>query len=1003
MKSYKPFISWCIECCAPCIKSSALCLVLLLAFAACSDDKFTVEPNPAVTEEESYLVSSFTLEARHFNVPDGTDSVDVALIGTDGVTHTFGAKVEGDNGALRYHLHVPASQKIADGRYVMMMRLPDGGALAGRLLVYFTEMQLSDVAIVLPTYDLAGSGTENDPYIIADSDDFDSFLFGLLDDEANAAGLYFRQTGEVVPSDASSQTAGRGYWGAPFAGDYDGGGNIIKGLYYHGNGRSESDTSFGLFTELQGYASVRDIKFEGVAVTGLYNDCGIVAGRSTGTHIISGISIAGSFEGVADSQNIGGIIGHVTKGSVTMTSIDLGADIAGGAMHTGGLVGCTDPGTHLKIDGVTTASKHFSVKGSKRVAGIAGAIFDGAEISNVTLLHDVTAEDNDIRIIAGDSEDIGGVIGCVYHPANSETLLTNIQVRCPVGGDMASNVGDIIGSLTTPAHDVVLNNCRMYSVVSGYHCVGGILGFVYTSSAKLRVEGEDFATRAAADNAAASVSGDTWVGGFAGSFQGNLQASARAMVNLTVKGTRGVGGALGRQLKSTVSSAAFKVGQEAVAGEDPVMKVIGTTAVGGVVGHLESSTLSGANAFDFAENGKSIAIPDVKRFAPDYSSVVQGTENVGGVVGYATESTVKAVSAACNVKGDENVGGVIGYFYEPGSSTVVEDCTFSGTLNTGNATYVGGVIGYYRSDEKGYVHDCVNYSSFSGGDNVGGVVGYVYKSRDKGNRYMVIQWCANVGDIDGGTVVGGIAGQLHSADSKKGFGGLENDERNIDLLSCVNLGDITAQGGNDGKSGVGGVVGFTNNRIRVANSANHGDIYSHGKIHGVGGVAGSMGEDPTGLGIVNEFLNAKIESCCNTGDIDTGDGNCKVGGVLGYLEEGSNSHFKNCYNRGHIKADTHLDTGGLVGYVDSNASAYGGVNYGMVDHGNACPGSHSGINDDLGGFWYKEGTGKGWKATAVSASHMTNKSYFGLDFDSIWDMGSDGPVLRSCPWQYYTK
>ncbi|RAZ10123.1 hypothetical protein DK853_52890, partial [Klebsiella oxytoca] len=70
----------------------------------------------------------------------------------------------------------------------------------------------------------------------------------------------------------------------------------------------------------------------------------------------------------------------------------------------------------------------------------------------------------------------------------------------------------------------------------------------------------------------------------------------------------------------------------------------------------------------FAENGKPIVIPDVKRFAPDYSSVVQGTENVGGVVGYATESTVKAVSAACNVKGDENVGGIIGYFYEPGSS-----------------------------------------------------------------------------------------------------------------------------------------------------------------------------------------------------------------------------------------------------------------------------------------------------------------------------------------------
>lgn len=986
---------------------------LLLFMVACSDEPALPDFRPGVSVEENYMVSSFSLERSHFAMPEDMDSVDIALIAQNGSTLMFGARVEHEDGMIRCHMHIPDSKPLPDGRYVMVMRNPSGASVHGRLVANFADKQLVSVVIVIPAYDLDGSGTPDDPYRITSDDDFNSFMMSLTDDETNAADLYFLQTADITPGDASTQIAGRGYWGAPFGGNYDGGGHAIRNLYYHGSGNFDTDISFGLFTELRGLAEVRNVSFTGVSVSGLAADGGILAGITTGNHRIENISIAGHIAAESVSECIGGLVGHVRSGEATFKNIDINASVSGGYYHTGGVVGCIDSGAAAIISGVTTSSKHFSVDGYNNVGGVIGCAMDGFTVTDVKLLHDVTSEDGDIHIITASSGamGVGGVVGTVYRPHTREAVIRNAEVRCPVGGNGAlSSVGGIVGNISLNSKDLVLDNCRFHSLANGSSGVGGILGVGYATSAALRVEGDDASTRVTVDNAAASVNGNSSVGGFIGDWNGKLDLRSRVKLNITVKGTNNsVGGVIGRALNSTVDVSRFIVGEGTDNGGDPVMKIMGTVDVGGIVGDLEKSTLQGSNAFDFAEKGHGIQIPKADRFISDFNCVVEGTNGVGGIVGSATESVVKAVSADCTVIGTGmGIGGIIGWFEEPGKNTLVEDCSFFGTVKAADARYVGGVIGLYKSQYRGRIHDSVNRGTVLGNSCVGGIVGYVDKTRPgqatTDNKTLTVQWCANAGEVNGASTVGGIVGEIHSGDPRSGYGGLDNDESDIDVLNCVNMAKITASGTSSGNSGVGGIVGFTNHRVKVASCANHGSILAAGHVHAVGGVAGSLGQDPTGLGIVNEFLNARIEFCCNTGSVDTQVSSVSAGGVLGYLEEGVNSHLANCYNKGHILAKTDRDTGGILGYADSNSTASSGVNYGTVDHGNACVGSHSGVNDDIAYMYYKEGSGKGWKATAVSAANMKNKSYFSkLNFDKIWTIGSEGPELRDCQWQSYRE
>ncbi len=123
------------------------------------------------------------------------------------------------------------------------------------------------------------------------------------------------------------------------------------------------------------------------------------------------------------------------------------------------------------------------------------------------------------------------------------------------------------------------------------------------------------------------------------------------------------------------------------------------------------------------------------------------------------------------INGDQNVGGVVGFVYRAS----VTNCYNKGTVN-GNG-YMGGLVG---CTSRAKITKCFNSGTVKGENSyVGGIVGF----NDSMNS--VVNNCYNNGNICGANSVGGIAGY--------NFGIVEN---------CYNIGFVEGTGEN-----IGGAVG----------------------------------------------------------------------------------------------------------------------------------------------------------------------------------------------------
>lgn len=978
----------------------------------CHDEPPFSVIGPSIQETEEGMISSFTLSKQHFTLPEGADSVRIALISPEGQTECFGASVDFDPENYRFHMNIPSSVKISDGEYVMTMRMPEGKGIGGRLKANFKSHELTSVSIIIPSYVLDGQGTEDDPYIIASDDDFEMFIINLGDDkESYGAGLWFRQTADVNAPDQSSYTSGRGYWGAPFAGTYDGGNHTIQGLYYRGSSNESTDSGFGTFSDLRGTATVSNLSFSNVAVSGIYKESGIIAATTSGEIELSNLTIKGHFEGSTSGNAVGGLVGCVKKGKMKISDVKFEADIRGGN-DVGGLVGRSEQGTDLQISSISTPDHHFSVSGVNNVGGVIGCSKGTLNVSDARLEHTITNEDSDIRIISATGSGVGGILGTVGSGGGSHTF-THCRVLCPVGGNQVTNAGGLIGQATNGGLN--LEDCRVQSVVEGKINVGGIIGKCTLAGSGCKIRGNDFDTRVSVDDAEAHVSGEENVGGFGGYWNSPLTLDAKIKINLPVSGTKiACGGVFGYMKNLTLDGSRIQIGQNSTSSnQSNTMRITGEKETGGVAGHIEGSTITQGFSFEIVSNGSDPKVPGASDYTPLLNCVVSGKERVGGVVGAAVSSSLKGINSAASVTGSSQVGGVVGYFEEPTDHTLIQSCLFTGMLNSPNANFVAGIVAYYYSNGGGGVRHNVNYGDITGGENTGGIVGYVDKRRNSNTSVIVVpvkstravgnqfetRWCVNKGKINGSMYVGGIVGQTVAESCHDN--GTTITDIDISISDCMNAGQVTGNGGSD-KAGLGGIVGKTNFITGVYRCANHAPISGAGQFHGIGGIAGSMGDDPTGAGVTNTFRNVMLNQCVNTGTIDATDRSSFVGGLLGYQEEGNKSDVEDCHNLGEVKPDQKHDSGGIVGCVDHLTNIYRCVNQGKVYHGNAMIGTHkSGSLFDHGALYFLDGTGKNWpSATKVSSSDFKDKGHFsGLDFNNTWEMGKNGPELKNNKWR----
>ena len=242
-----------------------------------------------------------------------------------------------------------------------------------------------------------------------------------------------------------------------------------------------------------------------------------------------------------------------------------------------------------------------------------------------------------------------------------------------------------------------------------------------------------------------------------------------------------------------------------------------------------------------------------------------------------------------------------------------------------------------------------------------------FKGTFDGNGYVIEVYINTTADNQGlfayvgagGTVKNlGIAGEITG---KNRVGGVVGYIDSGTVTNCYNTGAV------GGSALVGGVVGGLSGRPAVVENC-----YNTGAVSGTGS-GGSIG------GVVGFLLNGTVENCYNTGkvsgDITVSEGSY-VGGIVGYMNAGA---VENCYSTGLISGLTAGAVGTVVGYMNTGtvtncyylyASSLRGIGYG---------------NDTT---------------TQLTSTEFKDQDKFtGFDFDDTWEMNTflGRPILQANP------
>lgn len=967
-----------------------LATLVVAVLVGCSDDLLKSNDIGSTLEEVGeYKISTFTLSNEIMGADESLESVVITLKAVDGSILEYDAAVEVARTMLKCRMRIPKTESIPDGEYVLTARVSDGTKLGGSVQVVFKDEMLHTIqATAIEFTKLSGEGTQESPYLIGNTTDFTSLISNLRRDSiAHGTGLYFRQTASFSAPTQSELYDGRGYFNYSFAGNYDGGGFAIQNLYYVGAKDASKDSGVGMFAELLDGAVISNLTIDNFSIMNTAGDCGALAGKASGVVKVSNVNVSGSI--VDGGNNCGGLIGSI-DGELHVNGYDFSVTITG-SNNVGGLLGYASDVSCVNIRSVSTEDHRFSISGTNHVGGVVGYVGNEYHFSRIVLEHTVSSEDKDLKIISGSGNSVGGVLGHYAGVSQAVCSLDSIKVKCPVGGTGSYFGGSYVGGLVGYTYsnvNLTVNYCQVTSVITGDSEVGGLFGHCqFKNSGKLVFTGTDNLTKVVADDAAASVSGTENIGGLIGWLDGLVSFDAKVRVAVDVTSTsRNCGGAFGYAVNTTcdLTNLVFDSTTMYVKG--------GGECTGGIFGYLGDSDISGpeSNGFDFWDSSmQAVTVPEYSRFTPMFKGVVNGLNKNGGVVGKLENSTARRISAQCSVTGNgQYTGGLFGYVAHV---CTIEDCSFGGGQVTGKGDDNGGIIGILSQENS--VTDCVNYAPVTGSGATAGCIGCV----EYNESVSTILSCVNTGAVTGtGYSTGGVIGYMRgSADYET-------------VLRCANYGEVIGSGGSNSSSAIGGIVGFCNGKkIRVLSSANHGRIYSSGSQHGVGGIAGSLGEDPNG---VFASQNLELGYCCNRGEVECGNSDAHLGGILGYQEEGASdlsdhdSWLHDCINFGHICSGQSSDNGGILGCADHYSFIEKSVNFGDLS-GNATIGTHKSAcifyHERL---YYLEGKGKNWCADGSfsDANKGKTESYEGFDFTNVWEIKDGYPALRDCPFQSVT-
>lgn len=294
---------------------------------------------------------------------------------------------------------------------------------------------------------------------------------------------------------------------------------------------------------------------------------------------------------------------------------------------------------------------------------------------------------------------------------------------------------------------------------------------------------------------------------------------------------------------------------------------------------------------------------------------------------------------------------------------------FAGTLD-GNGKTITGLTKPLFDDLKGSVTDLTLNSTLN----------ITEDQLDLGILANVLSGTADGCTTQGSVifnVAGGVTGEHHIA----GMFGLAQEGASI--TNCTNEASVTNEtsyaGGNEYELMVGGVLGtFWGVDFTISDCVNTGAVINNGawnKDVSVGGIIGQAGNSS------DKSCTMTVSGCTNSGIVtnngQTTDATNSVGGVIGWIRFGTytdNSNTGAVTNTGNAKQNR---VGGLIGYLDKNATFDDNSNSGAVSN----TGTATDINY-VGGLLGRMQTGNTFKTnsnsgTVSNTGDATNYVYVG--------------------------
>ena len=707
-----------------------------------------------------------------------------------------------------------------------------------------------------------GSGTEEDPYIIANAKNLVYLSYMVYSGEGKSNGnyyyenTYFKQTADIDLSGYIWQPIGIEYdrSGAKvshyFSGNYDGTNHIISGLETLANTITPYSYQ-GLF----GYIYAQN-----------YNIT------------IKNINIKES--NIQGYQYIGGIVGYgykTTGRAIAIENCSYSGNVYGTSSYVGGIAASLTSSTGNSPKAITIKNCYntANVKGSSAVGGIVGNMTNsyhnlyGASYSGACSILNCY---NKGEVVSAGSA--GGIIatmssGYVY-------IYNNINMNKVTGG---ANVGGIIGNIYCYFSGTLGNNYN-FGITKGSSFVGAIIG----QNQKSPTISKNY-YGAECDSLLGGV-------GVSGSITGEDKNGTNYKDSLKIEDLKS------EKFYQTYSNWnfsypwdfyylwGFKEGEN-----DGYPIFVGKSIQYWIddASRMEAFTGSGTEEDPYL-------IANIKNLVYLSYMVYSGEGKSNG--NYYYENTYFKQTADIDLSGyiwqpigieyDRSGNKVSRYFsgnYDGGNYTISGIETVASTVN---AYSYQGLFGYIYAGNYDISIKNINIkdSILQGYQYVSGIVGYGYKSA--GNK-ITISYCNFSGEVV--TVngyAGGIAGYLNSKDS--------TSSKEINILHCNNLGLI------QGQNSTGGIVGYLHNSDIPSPTNYRGTFYinycyNYGIVEGTTNTGGIAGYALACYGY--------ISFCGNYNQVT---GTTNVGGIAGYFEGLS---LTKCYNFANISGDGYV--GGIVG------------------------------------------------------------------------------------------